>query len=74
MLRYETLEDGRIRHYSDTGMMIRQIETGVLYEDAADVVPLRYSYEETDAPIPDHGEAASSEDYEVALNRLGVET
>jgi hypothetical protein len=41
----------RIRHYSDAGMMIRQIETGVIYVDAVDVVPCRYTYEETDIPI-----------------------
>ena len=41
----------RIRHYSDRGMKIRQIETDILYEDAVDVLPLRYTYEETDIPI-----------------------
>ena len=43
----------RIRHYSDEGMMIRQIETGVLYEDAVDYLPCIYTYEETDTPITD---------------------
>jgi hypothetical protein len=31
--------------------MIRQIETGILYEDAVDVIPCRYTYEESDVPI-----------------------
>ena len=42
----------RIRTYSDAGMMIRQVETGVLYAEAVDV-PGRYTYEETDIPVPD---------------------
>lgn len=49
-------ENGRarpnlVRHYSDTGMRIRQIETGVEYEEAVDTVPCRYTYEETDISI-----------------------
>ena len=51
MLIEEMLEDGRIRHYSDQDMHIRQIETDTLYEDAVDVVPCQYTYEETDIPI-----------------------
>ena len=53
MLRSETLTDGRIRHYSDADMMIRQVETDKLYEEAVDVTPLRYSYTETTEPIPE---------------------
>lgn len=49
MLRSETI-DRRIRTWSDLGMMIRQVETGVLYEDATDV-PGLHSYVETDIPI-----------------------
>ena len=45
--------DGRIRHYSDNGKRIRQIETGIVYDDALDVMPCRYTYEETDELIPD---------------------
>lgn len=68
------LSDTRVRHYSDRGVMIRQIETGNLYEDAVDVLPCRYTYEETDEPIrPDEIEA-EAQDYEAALSRLGVET
>ena len=50
MLQTETIND-RVRHYSDNGMMLRQIETGALYEDAVDVIPCLYTYEETDIPI-----------------------
>lgn len=42
-----------IRTWSDLDMMIRQVESGTLYEEAIDVEPVRYTYEETDVPIPD---------------------
>lgn len=50
MVEAETAEP-RIRHYSDRGVMIRQVETGILYEDAVDYIPCAYTYEETDIPI-----------------------
>lgn len=54
MLRTEYVDEGtRIRHYSDMGMQIRQNETGILYEDAVDYLPCRYTYTETDIPIED---------------------
>ncbi len=40
-----------IKHYSDSGFKIKQIETGALYDEANDVVPCRYTYEETNVPI-----------------------
>ena len=43
-----------VRHYSDAQMMIRQVETNDLYEDAVNTKPCQYTYEETDTPIPDH--------------------
>ena len=57
----------RIRHYSDKDMMIRQIETGILYEDAVDVMPCRYTYEETTQKIPQQ-ELNSDEILEKAEN------
>ena len=50
MLRTEVLND-RTHNFSDAGYKIRQIETGVLYDDALDIVPCPYTYEETDVPI-----------------------
>ena len=41
----------RVKHYSDINMKIKQLETGIIYDDAVDVVPCRYTYEETDIPI-----------------------
>lgn len=51
MLIEEMISPKRVHHYSDAGMMIRQIETGRLYADAVDRVPCRWTYEETDIPI-----------------------
>lgn len=40
-----------IRHSSDNGMKIKQVETGIVYSDAVDTFPCKYTYEETDEPI-----------------------
>lgn len=62
MLQSQFIEPDRIRYYSDEGYYIRQIETGVLYEDAVHTVPAHFTYEETDELIPiiaDNGEVMS---------------
>ena len=52
MILTEYLNDGTlIKHYSDKGVMLLQVETGMKYSDPVDVVPCRYTYEETDEPI-----------------------
>ena len=52
MILTEFLNDGTlIKHYSDAGFMLLQVETGVKYSDPIDVVPCRYTYEETDEKI-----------------------
>ena len=43
--------DTRERRYSDKNVKLLQVETGVLYEDAVDIIPCRYTYEESDVPI-----------------------
>lgn len=50
---YMTRPDGvkLVRTYSDEGMKIRQVETDTIYDEAIDVEPVRYTYEETDIPI-----------------------
>lgn len=53
MIQTEMVTPKRIRHYSDEGMMIRQVETGIIYQDAVDKIPCRYTYEETNTPIPE---------------------
>lgn len=52
MIRTEQL-DNRIHTYSDTGMKILQNETGIIYDDAIDVLESGYTYTETDQPIED---------------------
>ena len=52
MVKSELLENiNRIHHYSDAGFKLLQNETGLIYDDAIDVVPCKYTYSETDIPI-----------------------
>lgn len=61
MVKSELIGDGTlIRTHSDTRMKIRQVETGNVYDEAVDVLPLRYSYEETNEPV-DSGEESELE-------------
>ena len=55
---YQTRSDGVVltRTYSDEEMKIRQRETDILYDEAIDVEPLRYTYEETNIPIEEEEE------------------
>lgn len=48
-----TREDGveLIRTYSDENFKIRQVETGIVYDEAVDVKNSGYTYEETDEKI-----------------------
>lgn len=56
MIKTEFLNDGTlIKHYSDIGVMLLQVETGLKYSDPVDVVPCRYTYEETDELIEAEG-------------------
>lgn len=49
----EMMDVDCIRHYSDLGMKLRQIETGLIFPDAVDIYPCQFTYEETDEPIGD---------------------
>lgn len=54
-IRSESIEvNGRtlIKHESDCGKIIRQVETGREYSSAVDVIPCRYTYEETEEDVP----------------------
>lgn len=52
MIKIEFLNDGTlIKHYSDAGFMLLQVETGIKYAAPVDLVPCRYTYEETDELI-----------------------
>lgn len=50
---YKKRSDGvnLYRTYSDSSLMIRQIETGNVYAEAIDVENAVYTYEETGMPI-----------------------
>lgn len=50
MIIVEQLENAE-RRYSDNGVKIRQIETDTLWNDAINMPPCPYTYEETDIPI-----------------------
>jgi hypothetical protein len=54
MIKQETLTINNkqfIKTYSDENKYILQVETGHKYSEAFDVVPLRYTYQETDEVI-----------------------
>ncbi|MCR4963280.1 MAG: hypothetical protein K6B40_05300 [Firmicutes bacterium] len=53
MILEEQVSEMCVRHYSDAGYMLRQVETDKLYSDAVDVIPCVFTYEETDQLIPD---------------------
>lgn len=77
MIKTELLNNGTlIKHYSDAGYMLLQVETGIKYSDPVDVVPCRYTYKETDELIEVEEEKntneATVEDYQDALGEFGV--
>lgn len=72
MVIEQKISDTIVRHYSDAGMMILQVETGNLYSDAMDVVPCRYTYTETDTMVEQTPETIEVE-YLDYLKQLGVD-
>lgn len=69
MIVEETLNERLVKHYSDQGMKLKQVETGSLYDEAVDLIPCQYTYEETEIPI-EQDELADAIN---ALHILGVE-
>ena len=52
MIRTEFLNNQTlIRHFSDRGKTILQIETNTEYSEAVDTAPCRYTYRETEHSI-----------------------
>ena len=66
MIRTEQIGD-RVHTYSDAGMKILQVETGIVYEDALDVPTSGYTYTETNIPIVD--ELTDSEALRIIMGR-----
>lgn len=50
---FEVREDGVVlnRTYSDSGLRIRQVETGLVFDDAVDVEFNNFTYEETEERV-----------------------
>lgn len=69
MIVEEILNERLVRHYSDQGMKLKQVETGSLYDEAVDLIPCQYTYEETEIPVK-QDELADAIN---ALHILGVE-
>lgn len=64
MIKIEFLNDGTlIKHYSDAGFMLLQVETGIKYADPVDLVPCRYTYEETDELINADDDEISDDEF-----------
>lgn len=69
-IKQEYIRDGSlIYQYSDSGKTLLQIETGVEYDEAIDVVPCKYTYEETNNDVDI---TATELDYRNALETMGV--
>ena len=62
MVIEEFLNDGTlVKHYSDKGMLILQVETGVKYGEAIDIVPCGYTYTETNELLNENEETSENE-------------
>ena len=70
---YRTREDGvnLYKTSSDRDLMIRQDQTGALYDAAIDVEGAGYTYTETDTPIED--EVSDHEALQIIMGRDGNE-
>ena len=52
MIKTELLNDGTlIKHFSDAGYMLLQVETNIIYSEPIDTTPCQYTYKETDILI-----------------------
>jgi hypothetical protein len=51
MVIEEVLNERLVRHYSNKGVTLLQVETGIEYDEAVDVIPCRYTYDETENKI-----------------------
>jgi len=75
MILTEYLNDGKlIKHYSDKGVMLLQVETGIKYSDPVDAVPCKYTYEETDEliEVDEENEFTAEEALDIIVGGEGV--
>ena len=68
MIQTEQIDD-RVYTYSDTGMKILQVETGIVYDDALDVPTSGYTYTETNIPIEEEQELTDTEALNIIMGR-----
>lgn len=68
MVVKEVLNEKFVKHHSNEGMKLKQVETGLVYDEAIDLIPCQYTYEETGIRV----EQNELEDTISALNILGV--
>lgn len=62
MILTEYLNDNTlIKHYSDKGFLLLQVETGLKYSDPVDMIPCPYTYEETNELIDSEEEEKEKE-------------
>ena len=62
MVKSEMLAPKRIRHWSD-GYKIMRVETGIIYDEAVDRYPCKYTYVETDIPKETESETTEEVTY-----------
>ena len=48
MIKQTSLKSGLVHTYSTTEHLIKQVETGYIYDEAVDLATASYTYEETD--------------------------
>lgn len=51
MIIEELLAEDMVKHYSNLGVTLLQIETGIEYDEPIDTYPCPYTYEETENKI-----------------------
>lgn len=62
MILTELLNDGTlIKHYSDNGYLLLQVETGAKYFEPIDINPCPFTYIETDEKAEEEEEISSEE-------------
>lgn len=55
-LEYPYINEMLCRYYSDKNKKIQQLETGIIYNEAIDLYPSKYTYVETTIDIPEYDE------------------
>ena len=73
MIVTEYLNNGTlVKHYSDAGLVVRQVETGAKFGEAIDVVPCPYTYEEAEPDEEENQEITDTEALGIILGEEGV--